>query len=125
MQDKVFANDKIKVVWDSTVEEIRGDATVHSVVLKSVKDGSTKEMPIDGVFAAIGHEPNTGLFAGQLRLDELKYIVTHDEVKTDIDGVYVAGDVADRVYRQAGTASGSGIKAALAVRAYISEQSGM
>lgn len=124
MQDKVLANEKIKVIWDSTVDEIKGDSAVRSAVLKNEKGGSTTEIPTDGVFVAIGHEPNTKLFDGQLGLDEFRYIVTHDEVKTDIEGVYVAGDVADRIYRQAGTASGSGIKAALAVRSYISEHGG-
>ena len=120
MQDKVLSNPKIKVVWNSTIEEIKGDAKVTSVILKDLIKNQTSEMPIDGVFLAIGYEPSTKLFAGQIDLDEQGYIVGKDEVKTNIEGVFVAGDVADRVYRQAATAAGSGIKAALQVRAYLS-----
>lgn len=120
MQERVMSNPKIKVLWNSTVEEIKGDKTVSSVVIKNLQTNQANEMPIDGVFIAIGYDPNTKVFNGQLELDEQGYIITKDEVKTGIDGVYVAGDVADKVYRQAGTASGSGIKAALEVRAYLS-----
>ncbi len=121
MQDRVLANPKIKVVWNTTVDEIKGDKAVTTAVLKDVGTGQTREMPIDGVFLAIGYEPNTKLFKGQLQMDDQGYLVTKDEVRTDIDGVYVAGDVADRVYRQAGTAAGSGIKAALCVRAFMQD----
>ena len=121
MQERVMANPKIKVIWNTTVDEIKGDKVVSSVVLKDVGTGQTREMPIDGVFLAIGYEPNTKLFKGQLQMDDQGYLVTKDEVMTDIDGVYVAGDVADRFYRQAGTAAGSGIKAALCVRAFMQE----
>jgi thioredoxin reductase (NADPH) len=76
-------------------------------------------MPIGGVFVAIGYTPNTELFKGKLKLDEKGYIVAKDEVLTEIEGVYVAGDVADRLYRQAATASGSGVKAALRAREYL------
>jgi thioredoxin reductase (NADPH) len=112
-------------LWDSTVEEIKGDKSVTSVAIKNWKTNKTEETPIDGVFIAIGYEPNTKIFLNQLPTDELGYLVTKDEVKTDVEGVFVAGDVADRVYRQAGTAAGSGIKAALEVRAYISELQAM
>ncbi|MDE1873904.1 MAG: thioredoxin-disulfide reductase [Candidatus Micrarchaeota archaeon] len=121
MQERVMSNPKITVVWNTTVDEIKGDKVVSSVVLKDVATGQTREMPIDGVFLAIGYEPNTKLFKGQLQMDELGYLVTKDEVKTEVEGVYVAGDVADRTYRQAGTAAGSGIKAALCVRAFMQE----
>ena len=121
MQERVLTNPKIKVIWNSTIEEIRGDKSVTSVALKNLQTNETKEMPIDGVFIAIGYEPNTKIFQGQLQLDEQGYLVTQDEVKSGIKGVYIAGDVADKVYRQAGTAAGSGIKAALEVRAYLSE----
>ncbi len=121
MQERVMSNPKIKVLWNTTVEEIKGDKVVKSVVLKDVATGQKRETPIDGVFLAIGYEPNTKLFEGQLRTDEQGYLVTKEEIKTDLEGVYVAGDVADKVYRQAGTAAGSGIKAALAVRAFMQE----
>lgn len=121
MQKRVLSNPKIKVVWNSTVEEIKGGKSVSSVLIKNLQTNQVTEMPIDGVFIAIGYEPNTKVFDGQLKLDEQGYIVTRDEVKTDIEGVYVAGDVADKVYRQATTAASSGVKAALCVRAYMSE----
>jgi thioredoxin reductase (NADPH) len=121
MQERVMANPKIKVIWNSAIEEIKGDKVVTSVVIKNLVTNQTQEMPVDGVFIAIGYEPNTKLFQGQLQTDEQGYLITKDEVRTEIDGVYVAGDVADRVYRQAGTAVGSGIKAALCVRAFIAE----
>lgn len=120
MQDKVLANPKIKVVWNSTIEEIKGDSKVKSVLLKNLVNNKPSEMQIDGVFLAIGYEPTTKLFAGQIDLDEQRYIVGKDEVKTNIEGVFVAGDVADKVYRQAATAAASGVKAAIRVRAYLS-----
>ncbi|MCL4379128.1 MAG: thioredoxin-disulfide reductase [Candidatus Marsarchaeota archaeon] len=118
MQDKLMSNPKIKVIWNSEVIEILGDNAVRSIKLKD-NTGKVTEMPIDGVFLAIGHVPATGFLKGKLKLDDQGYIVTKEEVLTDIDGVYVAGDNADRFYRQAGTASSSGIKAALRVREYF------
>ncbi|MEM3181485.1 MAG: thioredoxin-disulfide reductase [Candidatus Micrarchaeaceae archaeon] len=123
MQERVLSNEKIKVVWNSVVQEIKGDTKVRSVVLKNIVTNETSEMPIDGVFVAIGYAPNTKIFSGQLELDEQGYIVTHDEVKTAIPGVFVGGDVMDKVYKQAGVAAGSGIKCALEVRAYLAELS--
>ncbi len=120
MQDHAFANPKITFTFNTTLKEIKGNGTVNSVVLTDTTSNKDREMAIDGVFIAIGHEPNSSVFRGQLTVDDQGYIVTKDEVKTEIDGIYVAGDVADRVYKQAGTASGSGIKAALEVRSYLS-----
>lgn len=119
MQDRVFANNKIKIIWDSVVEEIIGDNKVTGVKIKNVKTNEITEMKIDGIFVAIGYDPVTKFLEGKLELDELGYIKAIDEVKTSIDGVYVAGDVSDRVYKQAITAAGSGAKAALQVRAYL------
>lgn len=121
MQDKVLSSAKIKVIWNSEVVEILGDKAVSGIRLKD-NTGKTTEMQIDGVFLAIGHVPTTGFLKGKLKLDEQGYIVTHDEVLTDLDGVYIAGDNADKFYRQAGTASSSGIKAALRVREYFQKQ---
>ncbi|MGC8547657.1 MAG: thioredoxin-disulfide reductase [Candidatus Micrarchaeia archaeon] len=121
MQERVLSNPKIKVIWNSVVQEIKGDTKVRSAVLKNVVTNELTEIPIDGVFVAIGYAPNTKLFEGQLQLDEQGYIVTHDEVKTDIPGVFVAGDVADKFYKQASTAAASGVKCALQARAYLSE----
>lgn len=123
MQDRVKSNPKVKIVWNSTVEEILGDTKVTGVRVKNVTNSETTELSADGVFIAIGHAPNSAAFKDFLKLDDGGYIITKEEVLTDIEGVFVAGDVADRKYRQAATASGSGVKAALEVRSYISELS--
>jgi thioredoxin reductase (NADPH) len=119
MQERAMANPKIIFMWNSVVEEIKGDEKVTSVIIKNLQTNESQEIPIDGVFIAIGYEPNSNLFQNQLRLDEQGYIMAHDVVKTDVEGVFVAGDVADRVYRQATTAAGSGVRAAIEVRAYL------
>lgn len=121
MQGRVLSNPKIKVVWDSEVSEILGNGKVTGVKIKNVKSGEVTEMNVDGVFVAIGYAPNTKFLQGKLKLDEQGYIITKDEVLTDIEGVFIAGDVSDRKYRQAITAAGSGSKAALEARAYIQE----
>ncbi|MGC8496132.1 MAG: thioredoxin-disulfide reductase [Candidatus Micrarchaeia archaeon] len=121
MQERVFSNEKIKVVWDSVVEEILGDSKVKGVKIRNVKTNEYREIPLDGVFVAIGYEPITGFLKGKIDVDDLGYIKAIDEVKTNIEGVFVAGDVADRVYRQAITAAGSGAKAALKAREYLQE----
>lgn len=119
MQQRVKANPKIKILLNAVVDEITGNEKVSGVVLRDVLTGKTTAMQIDGVFAAIGYTPNTAFLNGKLETDEQGYLVTKDEVKTAIDGVFVAGDVADRRYRQAVTAAGSGAKAALEARAYL------
>ncbi len=119
MQERTLSNKKIKVVWDTTVEQILGNEKVTGAKLKNLKTNQITEVQIDGVFMAIGYSPNTTVFKGKLKLDELGYIVTREEVLTDIEGVYVAGDVADRFYRQAITSSASGVKCALRVREYL------
>jgi thioredoxin reductase (NADPH) len=121
MQGRVLSNPKIKVIWDSEVAEILGNGKVTGVKIKNVKSGEVTEMNVDGVFVAIGYAPNTKFLQGKLKLDEQGYIITKDEVLTDIEGVFIAGDVSDRKYRQAITAAGSGSKAALEARAYIQE----
>ena len=121
MQEKVFSNKKIKIIWNSEVTEILGKDKVEAVKLRNIKSGEVQEMPIDGVFVAIGHSPNTKVFNGKLKLDAAGYIITKDEVLTDIEGVYIAGDVADKIYRQAVTASASGVKCALRAREYLTD----
>jgi thioredoxin reductase (NADPH) len=115
MQDKAFANPKIQFRWNSIVEDIRDveRETVTGAVLRDVVTGERSELPLDGVFVAIGHTPNTSLFAGQLDMDAAGYIVTRDGMHTNIPGVFACGDVQDRVYRQAVTSAGSGCMAAL------------
>jgi thioredoxin reductase (NADPH) len=103
------------------VEEILGTDSVTGARITNLQTGEKSELKAGGVFIAIGYNPNTGIFKGILKLDEQGYLVTRDEVLTDIEGVFIAGDVSDRMYRQAATAAGSGVKAALHVRAYLAE----
>jgi thioredoxin reductase (NADPH) len=121
MQDKAFANPKIEFIWDSEVAEIKdvGKGEVSSVVVRNLKTGVLHERPLDGVFIAIGHTPNTSLFKGQLELDPAGYIITHAGTRTSVPGVFAAGDVQDHVYRQAITAAGSGCMAAIDAERYI------
>lgn len=121
MQDKVLANPKIEIAWNSVVEDVkdvsRGEVT--AVVLRNVKTGALTEVPVDGVFVAIGHTPNTALFGGQLEMDTNGYLKTHDGSRTNVPGVFACGDVQDHVYRQAITAAGSGCMAALDAERFL------
>jgi thioredoxin reductase (NADPH) len=121
MQDKARANPKIEWLLNYEVEEIRdtGKGEVTSMVVRSNKTGEAKEVPVTGVFVAIGHTPNTALFRGQLELDQNGYIITHDGAKTSVDGVFACGDVQDHIYRQAITAAGSGCMAAIDAEHYL------
>jgi len=122
MQDRVFANEKIDVIWNAVVEEILGEDAVTGVRLRDVRTGETREHPIDGVFVAIGHDPNTALFRGQLELDPDGYIrVQEPRTATSVPGVFAAGDVTDRIYRQAVTAAGQGCKAAIDAERFLEE----
>ena len=116
-QDRLFALPNVSVVWDSTVEEVLGDgepAGVSGLKIRNVKTGAESRLDIDGLFIAIGHTPNTSLFAGQLEMDEEGYIVTRPgTTQTSVAGVYAAGDVQDKIYRQAVTAAGTGCMSAL------------
>ncbi|MBI1910284.1 MAG: thioredoxin-disulfide reductase [Deltaproteobacteria bacterium] len=119
MQDRAFANKKIKFLWDTVVEDVLGEKEVTGLKLKNVKDGKTGELKVAGLFVAIGHTPNTQLFKGQLKMDENGYLITHDGTKTNIPGVFACGDVQDHVYRQAITAAGSGCTAAIDAERYL------
>lgn len=121
LQDKAFGSRKISFLWDSIVEEILGEKKVEGVRIRNVKTGEKSEITTDAVFVAIGHKPNTDIFRGQIELDNNGYIVTKDETKASVEGVFVAGDVQDPRYRQAITAAGSGCKAALDAVKYIEE----
>ena len=121
MQERLFNHPKINVVWDSALEEVTGDGkVVTGVKIKNVKTGAVTDHKTDGVFIAIGHKPATDLFKGQITLDSDGYIVTSpDSTKTNIDGVFAAGDVKDKVFRQAVTAAGMGCMAALEADKYL------
>jgi thioredoxin reductase (NADPH) len=121
MQDKARANEKIVWRLNTEVEEIvdGGKGEVTAMRLRDNKTGAVDEVPVSGVFVAIGHTPNTSLFKGQLELDANGYIITHDGAKTNVDGVFAAGDVQDHIYRQAITAAGSGCMAALDAEHYL------
>ncbi|MGF1625161.1 MAG: thioredoxin-disulfide reductase [Alphaproteobacteria bacterium] len=128
LQDRLFANPKIDVIWDSTLEEVLGDTGgpmrfVTGIRIRDLKTGERRELPVDGVFVAIGHDPATALFRGKLAMDESGYILTApDSTATDIPGVYAAGDVKDKVFRQAVTAAGMGCMAALEAERFLAEQ---
>ena len=114
MQDRAFRNDKIRFVWDSTVTDIAGDGKVEGIHLHNNVTGEDSYLAVSGVFVAIGHVPNTDLFAGQLDMDENGYLVTADgSTATNVPGVFACGDVQDHVYRQAVTAAGTGCMAAI------------
>jgi len=124
MQERLFKNEKIEMVWDSVLEDVVGNDEPPSVTgarVKNVKTGETQEIPVEGVFIAIGHDPNTSLFKGQLDMDEEGYLITApDSTATNIPGVFAAGDVQDKIYRQAVTAAGTGCMAALEAEHYVS-----
>jgi thioredoxin reductase (NADPH) len=119
LQDEAFAHPKIEFVWNNTVQEILGKEKVEGVRLRRVDSGEETELPCDAVFLAIGYKPNTDIFNGQIELDQTGYIVPKDGSNTNIEGVFVAGDVADYRYRQAIVAAGSGAKAALDAEKYL------
>jgi thioredoxin reductase (NADPH) len=127
MVDRARANDRIEFVLDSVVEQVLGtdDGRVTGAVIRNVKTGEETELQADGLFVAIGHDPNTALFRGQLDMDEAGYILTSGKTtETNVPGVFAAGDVQDHVYRQAVTAAGSGTMAALDAERWLAAQHG-
>jgi thioredoxin reductase (NADPH) len=121
MQERALNNEKIKFHWDSAVTDIKGDEKVRQAVLKNLKTNEEKTLDIGGLFVAIGHTPNTKIFKDQIDLDDEGYIVLKDKTHTNIEGVFAAGDVHDKNYRQAITAAAFGCMAAIDVDKYISE----
>ena len=121
MQDKAFANAKISFEWNAEVDEIKdtGKGEVTAMVLRDNRSGARREIPVDGVFVAIGHTPNTALFKGQIETDANGYIVTTAGTRTSVPGVFACGDVQDHIYRQAITAAGSGCMAAIDAEKYL------
>jgi thioredoxin reductase (NADPH) len=123
MQDRVFANEKIDVVWDTVLDEIVGEDAVTGVIARDVQTGETREIATDGVFMAIGHDPTTALFRNGLALDENGYLVVQEPgTQTSVPGVFAAGDVTDHTYRQAVTAAGQGCKAAIDAERFLTEE---
>ncbi|MDF2258982.1 thioredoxin-disulfide reductase [Streptantibioticus ferralitis] len=124
MQERAFADPKIKFVWDSEVAEIHGDNKLSGLTLRNVMTGETSELPVTGLFIAIGHDPRVELFKGQLELDNDGYLkVDSPSTRTNLTGVFAAGDVVDHTYRQAITAAGTGCSAALDAERYLAARS--
>ena len=121
MQKRAFENEKIEFHWDSAITDIRGEQKMQQVSLKNLKTGKETTIDAGGLFVAIGHVPNTRLFSGQIELDEQGYVILRDKTSTNIRGVFAAGDVHDRSYRQAITAAGYGCMAAIDVDKYLTE----
>jgi thioredoxin reductase (NADPH) len=120
MQDRALANPKIEFLWNTVVDDVIGDGSVEALKVRDVITGAVSDFAVDGLFVAIGHDPTTGLFRGQLDLDDDGYILTEaDSTRTSVDGVFAAGDVQDHVYRQAITAAGSGCMAAIEVERWL------
>tara|TARA_B100000427_G_scaffold151869_1_gene126531 strand:- start:3566 stop:4516 length:951 start_codon:yes stop_codon:yes gene_type:complete len=124
LQERLFKNTKISIIWDHVLKEVKGSDSpliVNQAVLESIKDKKLMKIDVSGIFIAIGHDPNTKLFINQLNMDNENYILTaNDSTKTNIEGVYAAGDVQDKIYRQAVTAAGHGCMAALEAEKYLS-----
>jgi thioredoxin reductase (NADPH) len=123
LQDRAFKNPKISFVWDSVVEEVLGQQKVEGIRIKNVKTGKQDVLKCDGVFVAIGHQPNTAIFQGQIELDQKGYAVTRQRTATSTEGVFACGDVHDFHYRQAITAAGDGCRAAMDAEDYLEEKS--
>jgi thioredoxin reductase (NADPH) len=122
MQDRAFKNPKISFIWDTDVIEVLGDDAVTGLRLRNVKTGEESVLPVQGLFLAIGHEPNTGLFKGVIDMDQKGYIVPVEYTMTNIPGVFAAGDVTDHRYRQAVTAAGDGCRAAIDLERWLESQ---
>jgi thioredoxin reductase (NADPH) len=125
LQEKLRANKKIEIIWDSVVEEVVGNQkpkSVNGVKIKNVKSGKIANLKVDGLFIAIGHDPATSLFKNQLKMDKEGYLVTKpDSTQTSIPGVFAAGDVKDKIFRQAVTAAGTGCMSALEAEKFLSK----
>jgi thioredoxin reductase (NADPH) len=122
LQEKALENPKIEFLWNNVVSDIRGDKKISTVLVKEITSGKETMLEAGGLFVAIGHEPNTGIFKGQLDMDDKGYILLKDHTKTSVDGVFAAGDVHDHRYRQAVTAAGFGCMAAIDVERWLSER---
>ncbi|MBA2285512.1 MAG: thioredoxin-disulfide reductase [Ktedonobacteraceae bacterium] len=122
MQDRALKNPKISFIWDSAIAEVLGEDAVNGLCLRNVKTGEESTLPVQGMFLAIGHQPNTDLFKGVIEMDKAGYIVPVEHTMTNIPGVFAAGDVTDHRYRQAITAAGDGCRAAIDVERWLESQ---
>jgi thioredoxin reductase (NADPH) len=122
MADRALAHPKIDFVWNSVVVEAKGDPILKTLVIENVLTGEKSDFAADALFIAIGHDPNTAIFAGQIPLDENGYVLSHDGVRTSVPGVFVGGDVYDIRYKQAITAAGMGCKAAIEAEKYLEDR---
>jgi thioredoxin reductase (NADPH) len=126
LQDRMFKNPKIEIIWNHTIEEIIGTEnpkSVTAIIIKNTQNSEISKIQADGVFIAIGHKPNTDIFKNLLEMDEENYIITKpDSTQTNIEGIFAAGDVQDKIYRQAVTAAGTGCMAALEAMKYLAEK---
>jgi len=122
MQNRIKENKKIKIKWNSLIQEIKGDNFVESIILKDIKTNKKTEMKIKGIFIAIGHIPNTEIFKGKIKLDENGFVVTDKKMHTNIEGIFAAGDVQDPIFKQAITSAGTGCVAAMEAERYYEEQ---
>jgi thioredoxin reductase (NADPH) len=124
-QQRLFANPKVELVWNATVSEVTGTEGVEGIVLTDTRNGSTRELAVDGLFVAIGHDPATSLFTDQVAMDAEGYVLTApDSTATSVAGVFAAGDVKDKLYRQAVTAAGMGCMAALEAERFLAHGAG-
>ncbi len=119
MAERALKNEKIEFVWDSTVDDILGEDQVTGIRVRNLKSGEVTDLPMDGIFMAVGHVPNTDVFKGQIALDGKGYVVATEQTRTSVAGVFVAGDVVDTKYKQAITAAGWGCMAALDAQKYL------
>ena len=123
LQNKALENQKIEFIWNNAVSDIKGNNKVSSVLVKDLNTGKERSIDAGGIFIAIGHEPNTSIFKGQIDLDDKGYIILKGNTKTNVEGVFAAGDVHDHRYRQAVTAAGFGCMAAIDAERWLSERS--
>jgi thioredoxin reductase (NADPH) len=124
LQERALHNEKISFIWDTVVEEIGGNGSVTYVKLRNLKTGERRTHPTEGVFIFIGHDPNNSVYSGQLAMDEAGYVITDKLMRTNIEGVFAAGEIQDPIYRQVATSVGQGTAAAMALERWLSEKQG-
>ncbi len=122
MQDRAFANEKIGFLWDTVVDEVMGNGQVRALRLRDVNTGEQRDLEVGGLFVAIGHDPNTEVFQGQVEMQNGYIVVQEPTTKTSVEGVFAAGDVVDHIYRQAVTAAGTGCKAAMDAERFLESE---